>query len=76
MGSPSSEHIITALYVDPGTPAWTQVTGGALADGIGNVYVDDEAEPPPYNALPAFWPAGVVMVVACDQLAPRLRRDR
>jgi hypothetical protein len=49
---------------------------GALADGIGNVYVDDEAEPPAYDSLPAFWPAEVAAVVACDQLAPRLRRGR
>jgi hypothetical protein len=35
-----------------------------------------EPEPPAYNALPAFRPAEVAMVVACDQLAPRLRRDR
>ena len=27
----------------------------AAADGIGNVYVDDEAEPPGYATLPAFW---------------------
>ncbi len=29
----------------------------AASDGIGNVYVDDEAEPPSYAALPAFWQA-------------------
>jgi Spherulation-specific family 4 len=28
-------------------------------DGIGNIYVDDEAEPPSYSTLPAFWPAEV-----------------
>ena len=27
----------------------------AQEDGIGNVYVDDEAEPPNYSTLPAFW---------------------
>jgi hypothetical protein len=31
----------------------------AADDGIGNVYVDDEAEPPNYSTLPAFWPAEV-----------------
>jgi trimeric autotransporter adhesin len=31
----------------------------AADDGIGNVYVDDEAEPPNYSTLPAFWSAEV-----------------
>jgi Spherulation-specific family 4 len=34
----------------------------AAADGIGNVYVDDEAEPPSYATLPAFWQAEVADV--------------
>src|SRR3984885_10931620 len=31
----------------------------AAQDGIGNIYVDDEAEPPNYSTLPAFWSAEV-----------------
>jgi hypothetical protein len=31
----------------------------AADDGIGNVYVDDEAEPPNYSTLPSFWSAEV-----------------
>ena len=31
----------------------------AIRDGIGNVYVDDEAEPPGYATLPSFWPAEI-----------------
>jgi Spherulation-specific family 4 len=31
----------------------------AAHDGIGNIYVDDEAEPPNYSTLPAFWSAEV-----------------
>ncbi|HTS95940.1 MAG TPA: spherulation-specific family 4 protein [Streptosporangiaceae bacterium] len=31
----------------------------AANDNIGNVYVDDEAEPPSYSTLPAFWSAEV-----------------
>ena len=31
----------------------------AAKDGIGNIYVDDEAEPPNYSTLPAFWSAEV-----------------
>ena len=31
----------------------------AAQDGIGRVYVDDEAEPPNYGTLPAFWSAEV-----------------
>jgi hypothetical protein len=34
----------------------------AARDGIGNVYVDDEAEPPGYATLPAFWPAEITDV--------------
>ena len=31
----------------------------AAQDDIGNIYVDDEAEPPNYSTLPAFWSAEV-----------------
>jgi Spherulation-specific family 4 len=31
----------------------------AVADGVGNIYVDDEAEPPNYSTLPSFWSAEV-----------------
>jgi len=34
----------------------------AAGDGIGNVYVDDEAEPPGYTTLPAFWTAEIAGV--------------
>jgi hypothetical protein len=36
----------------------------AAKDGIGNVYVDDEAEPPNYSTLPAFWKTEVSDVQA------------
>jgi Spherulation-specific family 4 len=59
----------------------TDVTDAAN-DGIGNVYVDDEAEPPSYGTLPAFWSAEVSDVTAarpknpfealCDQDGPCL----
>jgi Spherulation-specific family 4 len=59
----------------------TDVTD-AGKDGIGNVYVDDEAEPPGYSALPAFWSTEVADVTAarpanpfqalCDQDGPCL----
>jgi hypothetical protein len=47
--------------------AGTSLGAGAdVADaaryGIGNVYVDDEAEPPDYATLPAFWPAEIANV--------------
>lgn len=38
----------------------------AVNDGIGNVYVDDEAEPPNYSTLPAFWSAEVSDVHAAS----------
>jgi Spherulation-specific family 4 len=59
----------------------TDVTDAAK-DGIGNVYVDDEAEPPNYSTLPAFWSTEVADVAAarpanpfqalCDQDGPCL----
>jgi hypothetical protein len=59
----------------------TDVTDAAN-DGIGNVYVDDEAEPPSYGTLPAFWSAEVSAATAarpknpfealCDQDGPCL----
>jgi Spherulation-specific family 4 len=36
----------------------------AVSDGIGNVYVNDEAQPPNYSTLPAFWSAEVQDVAA------------
>lgn len=38
----------------------------AAADSIGNVYVDDEAEPPNYSTLPSFWSAEVQDVAAAS----------
>jgi hypothetical protein len=61
----------------------TDVTDAAKTDGIGNVYVDDEAEPPGYGTLPAFWSTEVADVAAarpvnpfqalCDQDGPCLK---
>jgi len=42
----------------------------AAKDGIGNVYVDDEAEPPGYSTLPAFWSAEVADVAALPPAGP------
>jgi hypothetical protein len=53
-----------AATVSAGTASGvgTDVTD-AVKDGIGNVYVDDEAGPnPSYSTLPAFWPAEVADV--------------
>lgn len=35
---------------------------GAVKDHVGNVYVNDEAEPPNYSTLPSFWAAEVADV--------------
>jgi hypothetical protein len=45
----------------------------AAKDGIGNVYVDDEAEPPNYSTLPAFWSAEVADVAAVAPSGPALQ---
>jgi len=42
----------------------------AAQDTIGNVHVDDEAGPPNYQTLPAFWSAEVTNVHA--EPRPRL----
>jgi len=49
-----------AATISAGTSAQlSDDVSAAAADGIGNVYVDDEAEPPNYATLPAFWSAEV-----------------
>jgi hypothetical protein len=61
----------------------TDVTDAAsVHEGIGNIYVDDLAEPPSYATLPAFWSTEVADVAAarpanpfqalCDQDGPCL----
>jgi hypothetical protein len=39
---------------------------GAVARGIGNIYVDSEAEPPSYATLPSFWSTEVSDVAAAS----------
>jgi hypothetical protein len=60
-----------AATISAGTSAGvgTDVTDAAV-DGIGNVYVDDEAEPPNYSTLPAFWSAEVTDVTAARPANP------
>jgi Spherulation-specific family 4 len=49
-----------SAVVSAGTaPGVAADVADAARDGIGNVYVDDEAEPPGYATLPAFWPAEI-----------------
>jgi trimeric autotransporter adhesin len=52
-GYPPSEFSATiSAGTSPGLP--TDISDAQEA-GIGNIYVDDEAEPPNYSTLPAFW---------------------
>src|SRR5579859_5346189 len=54
-----------AATVSAGTAAGVSTdVSDAVRDGIGNIYVDDEAEPPNYATLAAFWPAEVADVAA------------
>jgi hypothetical protein len=63
---PASEFSAT---ISAGTAAGVGTdVSDAAQDGIGNVYVDDEAEPPNYSTLPAFWSAEVQDVA--DTTAP------
>jgi Spherulation-specific family 4 len=59
---PASEFSAT---ISAGTSAGVGTdVADAVQDGIGNVYVDDEAEPPNYSTLASFWPAEVQDVAA------------
>jgi Spherulation-specific family 4 len=52
-----------AATISAGTTSGVSTdVGDAAKDDIGNVYVDDEAEPPSYSTLPAFWSAEVADV--------------
>jgi hypothetical protein len=63
---PASEFSAT---ISAGTAAGVGTdVSDAAQDGIGNIYVDDEAEPPNYSTLPAFWSAEVQD--AADATAP------
>jgi Spherulation-specific family 4 len=54
-----------AATISAGTSAGVSTdVADAARDGIGNVYVDDEAEPPNYSTLPAFWSAETADVKA------------
>jgi hypothetical protein len=54
-----------AATISAGTSAGVSAdVTDAAKDGIGNIYVDDEAEPPNYATLPAFWSAEVADVAA------------
>jgi hypothetical protein len=56
-GYPPSEFSAT---IAAGTSAGLATdVSDAQQDGIGNIYVNDEAEPPNYSTLPAFWSAEV-----------------
>ena len=59
---PASEFAAT---ISAGTSAGVGTdVSEAARDSIGNVYIDDEAEPPNYSALPAFWSTEVQDVAA------------
>jgi hypothetical protein len=52
-----------AATISAGTSAGLSTDiSDAASDTIGNVYVDDEAEPPNYSTLPAFWSTEVADV--------------
>ncbi len=57
------------ISVGTSTGVGTDVTDAAR-DGIGNVYVDDLAEPPNYATLPSFWSAEVADVAAARPTNP------
>jgi len=59
---PASEYY-AALSVGTSAGVGTDISD-AVADGIGNIYVDDEAEPPSYSTLPAFWSTEISDVAA------------
>jgi hypothetical protein len=54
MASYPSSRFSAAISAGTAAQVGTDVSEAAT-DGIGNVYIDDENEPPTYQALPAFW---------------------
>jgi Spherulation-specific family 4 len=69
MASYPARQFAATVSAGTSTGVGTDVTDAAN-DGIGNVYVDDEAEPPNYAALPAFWSAEVADVAAARPVNP------
>src|ERR1700691_1271863 len=66
---PASEFSAT---ISAGTSAGVGTdVSDAAQEGIGNIYVDDEAEPPNYSTLPAFWSAEVQDVAGTTAPAPQ-----
>jgi|SRR5580658_8131872 hypothetical protein len=63
MASYSSAKFAATISAGTSSGVGVDVTD-AVSDGIGNVYVDNEAEPPTYATLPAFWSAEVADVAA------------
>jgi Spherulation-specific family 4 len=61
MASYPASEFYAALSAGTSTRMNSDVTD-AVNDHIGNIYVDDEAEPPSYSTLPAFWSAEVADV--------------
>jgi hypothetical protein len=69
MASYPARQFAATISVGTSTGVGTDVTDAAK-DGIGDVYVDDEAEPPGYATLPAFWSAEVADVAAAKPANP------
>jgi hypothetical protein len=69
MASYPARQFAATISAGTSTGVGTDVTDAAK-DGIGNVYVDDEAEPPNYSALPAFWSAEVSDAAAARPANP------
>jgi hypothetical protein len=60
-----------AATISAGTSAGVGTdVSDAASDGIGNVYVDDESEPPDYSTLPSFWTSEVADVAGVTPSAP------
>jgi hypothetical protein len=69
MGSYPAGEFAATVSAGTSTGVGTDVSDAAR-DGIGNIYVDDEAEPPNYSALPSFWSAEVADVAAARPVTP------
>jgi len=69
MSSYSPSQFVVTLSAGTTSTIGTDVKN-AVSDNIGNIYEDDEAEPPNYSTLPSFWSTEVKDVSAYTSSSP------
>jgi hypothetical protein len=75
MNSYSSNQFVATLSAGTSSTVGTDVAD-AVKDNIGNIYEDDESEPPNYSTLPAFWSTEVKDVAANSGTPTKARQTQ